>query len=331
MLKIGVLGVGHLGKIHLKCIKEIDGYELVGFYDTDAARVVEVERELGIKGYESVLELIKAVDVVDIVTPTISHFEIAKMAVENVKHVFIEKPIVTTPDEASILVELAAKANVKVQVGHVERFNPAFAAAREALHSPMFIECHRLALFNPRGTDVPVVLDLMIHDIDVILSVVNSKVRNISASGVNVVSDTPDIANARIEFENGAVANLTASRISLKNMRKTRFFQRDAYITVDFLEKVAEIIKMEELEGEPDDPMAIVIDLGPGKKKRRVYFDKPAVGNINAIVEELKSFKDSILNDTNTTVTIEDGYDALNVAHMIMEKIGGSTAASLKN
>ena len=324
MVKIGVLGVGHLGKIHLKCINQIDDYELVGFYDTNAKQVTEVEKEFGIKGFSSVDELITAVDVVDIVTPTIQHFDCAKSAIESSKHVFIEKPIVTTPDEARSLINLAKKANVKVQVGHVERFNPAFVAAREALDNPMFIECHRLALFNPRGTDVPVVLDLMIHDIDVILSVVNSKVKNIHASGVNVVSDTPDIANARIEFENGAVANLTTSRISLKNMRKTRFFQKDAYITVDFLEKVTEIIKMEELDNEPDDPMAMVIDLGLNKKKRRVYFDKPQIDNINAIVEELKSFKDSVINNTTPTVTIEDGYNALNVAHMIMEEISKS-------
>ncbi len=324
MVKIGVLGVGHLGKIHLKCINQIDGYELVGFYDTNAKQVDEVEKEFGIKGFSSVDELIAAVDVVDIVTPTIQHFDCAKSAIESSKHVFIEKPIVTTPDEARTLINLAKKANVKVQVGHVERFNPAFVAAKEALDNPMFIECHRLALFNPRGTDVPVVLDLMIHDIDVILSVVNSEVKNIHASGVNVVSDTPDIANARIEFENGAVANLTTSRISLKNMRKTRFFQKDAYITVDFLEKVTEIIKMEELDSEPDDPMAMVIDLGPNKKKRRVYFEKPQIDNINAIVEELKSFKDSVLNNTTPTVTIEDGYNALNVAHMIMEEISKS-------
>ena len=324
MIKIGVLGVGHLGKIHLKCINQIDGYELIGFYDTDAKQVAEVELEFGIKGFASVDELIKAVDVVDIVTPTIQHFDCAKSAIENKKHVFIEKPIVTTPDEARLLIDMARKVDVKVQVGHVERFNPAFVAASEALDSPKFIECHRLAFFNPRGTDVPVVLDLMIHDIDVILSVVNSEVKNIKASGVNVVSDTPDIANARIEFVNGAVANLTASRISMKNMRKTRFFQKDAYITVDFLEKVTEIIKMEELDKEPDDPMAMVIDLGPNKKKRRVYFDKPEIGNINAIVEELKSFKDSINNNTTPTVTIEDGYNALNVAHMIMDEISNT-------
>lgn len=325
MLKIGVLGAGHLGKIHLKCIKEIDGYQLVGFYDIDPVCRKEVAQEYGVKAFDSVKELIDAVDVVDIVTPTVSHFECAKSAIENLKHVFIEKPIVTTPEEARELIELADSTKVKVQVGHVERFNPAFIAARNSLNNPMFIECHRLAYFNPRGTDVPVVLDLMIHDIDIILNVVGSKVKNIMASGVNVVSDTPDIANARIEFENGAVANLTSSRISLKNMRKIRFFQRDAYITVDFLEKVSEIVKLEELDGEPDDPMAMVIDLGPNKKKRRVYFEKPVVENINAIVEELKSFKSSILTNTNTTVTIEDGYNALNVAHMIIEKIRQSS------
>lgn len=330
MLKIGVLGVGHLGKIHLKCIKEIDGYELVGFYDTDQERIKEVEKEYKIKGFDNISELINSVDVVDIVTPTISHFDCAKLAIEGLKHVFIEKPIVTTPAEARSLIELANKANVKVQVGHVERFNPAFIAASPAINNPMFIECHRLAQFNPRGTDVPVVLDLMIHDIDIILKAVGSKVSGIQASGVNVVSDTPDIANARIEFENGAVANLTSSRISMKNMRKTRFFQRDAYITVDFLEKVTEITQMEELDSDPADPLAMVIDLGPGKKKRRIYFNNPKIENINAIVEELKSFKNSVINNTIPTVTIDDGYNALNVAHLIMDKIKESSSNSIK-
>ena len=328
MLKIGVLGVGHLGKIHLKCIKEIEGYNLIGFYDTDLNVIKEVEKEYGVKGFSNIDELIDAVDVVDIVTPTISHFSCAKSAIEKKKHVFIEKPIVTTPNEARELIELAKDKNVKVQVGHVERFNPAFIAASDSLNNPMFIEAHRLAHFNPRGCDVPVVLDLMIHDIDIILNAVGSEVTKVSASGVNVVSDTPDIANARLEFKNGAVANLTASRISLKNMRKTRFFQRDAYITVDFLEKVSEVVKMEELDNEPDDPMAMVIDLGPNKKKRRIYFDKPVVTNINAIVEELKSFNSSVENNTTPTVTIEDGYNALNVAHMIMDEIAGSKTVS---
>lgn len=321
MLKIGVLGVGHLGKIHLKCINQVEDYQLVGFYDTNEEAIRSVEAEFGIKGYDNIDSLIEEVDVVDIVTPTVSHFECAKKALEKEKHVFIEKPIVTTPAEARELIDLAKTKNVKVQVGHVERFNPAFLSVKEAVNEPMFIESHRLALFNPRGTDVPVVLDLMIHDIDIVLHAVGSSVSKVSASGVNVVSDTPDIANARLEFENGAVANLTASRISLKNMRKTRMFQKDAYITVDFLDKVSEIVKMEELDSDPEDPMAMVIDLGPGKKKRRIYFDKPDVNNINAIVEELKSFKNSILKNTTPTVTIEDGYNALNVAHMIMEEI----------
>ncbi len=272
MLKIGVLGVGHLGKIHLKCIHQIDDYELVGFYDTNEEALRKVEAEFGIVGYDNIDALLAEVDVVDIVTPTVSHFDCAKKALEMEKHVFIEKPIVTTPQEARELIELAKTKNVKVQVGHVERFNPAFISVKDAVNKPMFIESHRLALFNPRGTDVPVVLDLMIHDIDIVLHAVGSVVSKVSASGVNVVSDTPDIANARIEFENGAVANLTASRISLKNMRKTRIFQKDAYITVDFLDKVSEIVKMEELDQEPDDPMAMIIDLGPDKKKRRIYF-----------------------------------------------------------
>ena len=321
MLKIGVLGVGHLGKIHLKCINQVEDYKLVGFYDTNEEALRSVEAEFGIKGYDNIDSLIEEVDVVDIVTPTVSHFECAKKALEKEKHVFIEKPIVTTPAEARELIDLAKTKNVKVQVGHVERFNPAFLSVKDAVCKPMFIESHRLALFNPRGTDVPVVLDLMIHDIDIVLHAVGSKVSKVSASGVNVVSDTPDIANARLEFENGAVANLTASRISLKNMRKTRMFQKDAYITVDFLDKVSEIVKMEELDSEPEDPMAMVIDLGPGKKKRRIYFDKPDVNSINAIVEELKSFSNSIISNTTPTVTIEDGYNALNVAHMIMEEI----------
>jgi len=246
MLKAGVLGAGHLGKIHLKLINQSDKYELTGFYDPIKENAEKVEKEFGYKSFDSIQELIDAVDVVDIVTPTLSHFDCAKEAIEKGKHVFIEKPITKTVEEAEILIELLKKHNVKGQVGHVERFNPAFTAVKDAIQNPMFIETHRLAEFNPRGTDVPVVLDLMIHDIDIILSVVKSKVKSVNASGVSILSDTPDIANARIEFENGCVANLTASRISLKNMRKTRFFQRDAYIAVDFFEKATEVVRMKD-------------------------------------------------------------------------------------
>ena len=325
MVKIGLLGAGHLGKIHLKCINLVEDFELIGFYDPDPEKVKNIQEELGLKSFESVSALIDASDAVDIVTPTVSHYSCASEAIRKSKHVFIEKPIVTTPKEALQLIELASEADVKVQVGHVERFNPAFTAVSEHLNNPMFIETHRLAQFNPRGTDVPVVLDLMIHDIDIILSVVKSKIRKINASGVNVVSDTPDIANARLEFDNGAVANLTASRISLKNMRKSRFFQRDAYVTVDFLDKVAEIVRMEEIEQLPDDPFAMVLDLGDNKKKRRITFDKPEIKSINAIEEELRSFSRSIIHNITPPVTIEDGYNALNVAQMVIDKINATS------
>ncbi|MEJ2593939.1 MAG: Gfo/Idh/MocA family oxidoreductase [bacterium] len=324
MLKIGVLGVGHLGKIHLNCIRMIDDYELIGFYDPDPEKRREAETAFGISAFDSVSSLIDAADVVDIVTPTVSHFSCASEAIRKSKHVFIEKPIVTTPEEALELIELAGEAEVKVQVGHVERFNPAFGAVQEYLNRPMFIEAHRLSQFNPRGTDVPVVLDLMIHDIDIVISLVKSNIRKVHASGVNVVSDTPDIANARLEFENGAVANLTASRISLKNMRKTRIFQRDAYITVDFLDKISEVVRMDEIDQVPDDPFALVLDLGENKKKKRIYFDKPEVKPVNAIKEELASFKNSILNNTTPMVSIDDGYQALRIAQMIMDKINSS-------
>ena len=275
-------------------------------------------------------ELLDEVECVDIVTPTLTHAELASLALRNSKHVFIEKPVTETVDEARSLMGLAREANVKVQVGHVERFNPAFQAAVPFLTKPMFIETHRLAQFNPRGTDVPVVLDLMIHDLDIILSVVKSGVKRISASGVAVVSETPDITNARIEFDNGCVANLTASRISMKNMRKSRFFQKDAYISVDFLTKELEVVRMETVEGEPN-PLDIVFDMGEGKPVKKIYFDKPDICEINAIKEELNSFHDSIVNDTTPLVSLEDGFRALDVAQQILDKLKSTSTILVDN
>jgi len=320
MLKIGVLGAGHLGKIHLKCIREIPDYELVGFYDPDVDNARQVEEEFGVPKWDTLDGLIDAVDVVDIVTPTISHFECASRSLKKCRHVFIEKPIVTSLDEARDLIKIAGEANVKVQVGHVERFNPAFLAAEPYFDRPMFIESHRLAQFNPRGTDVPVILDLMIHDIDIILSVVKSNIKKISASGVAVLSDTPDIANARIEFDNGCVANLTSSRISLKNMRKSRFFQRNAYLSVDFLKKELEIVRIADVE-QNTDGQGFIVDLGQGRGTRQILFDKPEVVPSNAIKSELESFYSAIINNTLPPVTINDGYLALEVAHRIIGKI----------
>ncbi|MBG7629971.1 MAG: Gfo/Idh/MocA family oxidoreductase [Bacteroidetes bacterium] len=316
MLKAGVLGAGHLGKIHLKLLNQSEKYELVGFYDPIKENAVKVEEEFGYKSFDTIEALINAVDVVDIVTPTLSHFDCAKDAIEKGKHVFIEKPITNTVEEAEQLLLLIKKHNVKGQVGHVERFNPAFTAVKDSIQKPMFIETHRLAEFNPRGTDVPVVLDLMIHDIDVILSVVKSKVKNINSSGVSVISETPDIANARIEFENGCVANLTASRISLKNMRKSRFFQKDAYIAVDFFEKATEVVKMKDAPETPGD-FDMILQNAEGIKKQ-IYFENPTVETNNAILDELDSFADAINNNTTPIVSLEQGTEALRVAHQII-------------
>lgn len=317
MLKAGVLGAGHLGKIHLRLLAQSENYELVGFYDADEIHAQQVVKEFGYTYFDSITKLIEAVDVVDIVTPTFAHFETAKQAIEAGKHVFIEKPITNTVAEAEELIALAEKHHVKGQVGHVERFNPAFTSVNSKINNPMFIETHRLAEFNPRGTDVPVVLDLMIHDIDAILSVVDAEVKKVSANGVSVISETPDIANARIEFDNGCVANLTASRISLKNMRKSRFFQKDAYISIDFFEKKCEVVKMKEAPENPGD-FDMILQNAEGVKKQ-IYFDNPNVGSNNAILDELDSFANAINNKTTPVVSLEQAKKALEVAIAIIE------------
>lgn len=317
MLKAGVIGAGHLGKIHIRLLIESDKYEFVGFHDSNPTRAKEIAEEFGCKNFDNVEELIAACDMVDVVTPTIYHFETAKKVIESGKHLFVEKPITHTVEEANNILELAKKHGVKGMVGHVERFNPAFIAAYPKINNPMFIEAHRLAEFNPRGTDVSVVLDLMIHDIDAILSVVQSKVKHISASGVAVISETPDIANARLEFENGCVANLTASRISMKNMRKSRFFQRDAYISVDFLEKECEVVRMKDVPENPDE-YAMILTNAEGIKKQ-IYFDNPDINTNNAILDELNNFADAINNDTDPEVTLAQGTEALRVAMKIIE------------
>ena len=317
MLKVGVLGAGHLGKIHLRLLQQSDKYELVGFYDPFTKNAKKVAKEFGYVLFDSVESLIDEVDVIDIVTPTLSHFDCAKLAIEKGCHIFIEKPITKTVLEAEAIRTLASQKHIRGQVGHVERFNPAFTAVKDMIDSPMFIETHRLAEFNPRGTDVPVVLDLMIHDIDIILSVVKSPVKNVHASGVSVISETPDIANARIEFENGCVANLTASRISMKNMRKSRFFQKDAYISVDFLEKTAEVVKMKDVP-ENQDEFAMILQNAEGIKKQ-IYFDNPEIQPNNAILDELESFANAIENDTTPIVSLSQGTEALRIAQRIID------------
>jgi predicted dehydrogenase len=317
MLKVGVFGTGHLGKIHLNNWQEIPDVQLVGFYDPDDANAKTVAEKYGLKRYATAEELMDACEAVDIVAPTVFHYALCEMALRKSRHVFVEKPLANTMEEARSLLKLAKESNLRFQVGHVERFNPAFLALKPYDLQPMFIEVHRLAQFNPRGTDVSVILDLMIHDIDIILNMVKSSVSYISANGVAVMSDTPDIANVRIEFDNGCVANLTSSRISLKKMRKMRIFQKDAYIGIDFLDKKAEIIKL----NAPGDKNVFTFDIETNNGKKTIAIANPAVAEGNAIKMELEAFRDAILNKTDTPVTIFDGYGAMEVAHQILEKI----------
>lgn len=318
MLKIGVFGAGHLGRIHIRLLQQLtEIYELAGFYDPSDEAAANPALS-GLKRFTSPQELIDAVDCADIVSPTFSHFQLASEAMKKSRHVFIEKPVTATTEEARILMQLAREASVQVQIGHVERFNPAFISAVPFIDRPMFIETHRLAPYNPRGTDVSVVLDLMIHDIDIVLSVVKSNIKRVAANGVSVVSDNPDIANARIEFDNGCVANLTASRISQHAMRKTRMFQRNAYIAIDLLKKNLEIIHQHETH---HTDRFQKFDMGIEGVPRPFYIERPAVPNTNAIEQELRSFAHAIQTGDTPEVTIEDGYRSMELAVQIMNKL----------
>lgn len=319
MIKAGLVGAGHLGKIHLRLLQQSTQYELIGFHDADTQNAIQLEKETGIKYYQNFDELLEEIDMLDIVTPTLYHYQYALKAIDKRKHFFIEKPVTQTLEEAQELVNLCNQNDLKAQVGHVERYNPAFIATKKYIQNPMFIEIHRLAEFNPRGTDVSVVLDLMIHDLDILLSLVNSKIKSIHASGVCVVSKTPDITNARIEFENGCVANLTTSRISMKAMRKSRFFQKDAYISVDFLEKKAEVIRMKEAPENPSE-FDMIIENAQGEKNQ-ILFEYPNIQPNNAILDELNSFAESIQSDRPIEVPLSEGTEALKVALEIMNLI----------
>ncbi len=319
MLKIGVFGAGHLGKIHIAQWQQLQNVELIGFYDPDDAQSASVASQYQIPRFTDISALLEEVDAVDIVSTTSAHYELAKRSLLSGKHVFIEKPLANTLEEGLALINLVKEANVKCQVGHVERYNPAFLALGEQTVQPMFIEAHRLAQFNPRGTDVSVILDLMIHDIDIVLHLVKSPVKRISASGVSVLSETADIANARIEFDNGCVANLTSSRISLKKMRKMRLFRQDAYIGIDFLEKKTEIITMKDGE-DKNSAMEFPVELGDGNRKT-ISVQLPEIQPANAILTELTEFADAVINDKQVRVSVYDGYQAMDVAHQILKKM----------
>src|ERR1700722_4376144 len=321
MLKAGVFGVGHLGKFHLNNWKEIKRAELVGFYDPDDAIAADVASNYQLQRFTDPDALIDACDIIDIVAPTPLHFNLCQKAIRKGKHVFVEKPFANSMEEARELVKLVRESNVKLQVGHVERFNPAYLALQSITLNPLFIEVHRLAQFDPRGTEVSVILDLMIHDIDIILSLVRSEVKSISASGVAVMTDTPDIASVRIEFNNGCVANLTSSRISMKKMRKMRLFQKDAYIGIDFLNKKSEIIRLKT----PQDLDVFSFDIETPNGKKTIALSNPSVPEVNAIRMELDKFTEAILQNTPTRVSEVDGYRAMDIAHQILQKIKHNT------
>lgn len=322
--KIGLFGIGHLGKIHAKCIQEIVHTELIGIYDPNYEEAVKVGEELNVPVYHSPEELIAISDIVDVVTTTSAHFDIAKQAMEQKKDVFIEKPVTATLEEAATLLQIQKETGVKVQVGHVERFNPAFKATQEFIRMPLFIESHRLAHFSPRGNDVSVILDLMIHDLDIVLHIVKSPIIDIQASGVAIITDSFDIANVRLHFASGCVANLTASRISLKNMRKLRVFQDNAYIGIDFLDKKSEIVQIQNLSQSVEDPFALILDVGEGKPQKQISIHTPEIHPTNAIKEEIESFVDAIHRNIEPKVTLNNGVDVVKVAVAIIEKMNKS-------
>ena len=326
-MNIGILGAGHLGKIHMNCAINCGKWNVVGFFEPDDQNAAAAIAKFGLRRFDSLDDLFEACDAVDIVTPTITHFELAAKALRAGRHVFIEKPVTHTVQEGLALLELARETGLKVQVGHVERFNPAFQAVQDIGLNPMFIEAHRLSVFQARGTDVSVVLDLMIHDLDLILHLVKSKVKTLSAGGVAVLSKTPDIANARIEFENGCIANLTASRISLKQMRKMRLFQQDTYISLDFLEKQAQMIRLFDQEDQNLPPLDQLMEFETQDGKKWLQLQMPETKVLNAIEEELRSFACAIEQDTAPAVTLSDGYAALALAHQILQEIESRLSA----
>jgi predicted dehydrogenase len=325
VLKMAVIGAGHLGSLHAKMLTGIDGVRLIGLFDIDRAKAESVAAELNAEAFRNLGEAVASADAVSVATTTRAHFDIGRTVLEAGRHVFIEKPMTESIDQARTLVELAAQKNLKIQVGHIERFNPAILSLEQYQLQPLFIESHRLAQFNPRGTDVAVVLDLMIHDIDLILSLVHSKVTRIDAKGVAVVSDSADIANARLQFENGCVANVTASRISQNRMRKMRLFQRDAYISIDFAQGMAEVFRLVDESDVQARSTMLLGKIEQGKRKRVIVYEQPEIREVNALKHELELFAQCIRDDTDPPVTGRDGLQALEVAAEILRAIEAQT------
>lgn len=323
-LNVGVVGTGHLGKLHIKMFRDIENCNLVGVHDSNTEQAKLASDKFSVKVFDSLESLLENVNAISIAATTSAHYELAKECLQAGRHLFIEKPITATIPEAEEIVDLANSLNLKLQIGHIERFNPALVSMEKYIIDPKFIQTDRLAQFNPRGTDVAVVLDLMIHDIDIILSLIKSKVENIEANGVAVVSDNIDIANARIQFENGSVANVTASRISQKKMRKMRIFQRNSYVALDFVTGVSEVYRLLPVDQEVEHSLISFGEIGVGDKKKRLVYEQPEHKHVNALKYELQLFVDSVLENKNPVITGSDGLRALRIAKIIIDKIQSS-------
>ena len=320
-VNIGVIGVGHLGVHHASHLAKIKNANLVGVFDTNLERAEEISKKINTAIFQSVDNLLENVEAVSIVTPTPTHRDVAEKCIKKGKHVFIEKPITTSVKDAEHLIELSKKHNVIIQVGHIERFNPALLALSNLEIDPKYIEVHRMAPFMSRGTDVPVVLDLMIHDIDLILSFISSPVKEIYANGVSIMTNSVDIANARIKFENGSIANITSSRVAKDRVRKIKIFQQDLYVTIDFLAGISEVYKaMGASQSDPDAIMSAPLVEKDGKH-RQIFYEKPKVKKTDALKAELKNYLNAVLGKEKPMVDGFAGKQALDVAIKIHDKI----------
>ena len=315
---ISLIGLGYIGRIHLRLLKDNPNWHVVGVYDLDKTLTKDLALQYNVKAFGSLEEAIEHSEVIDIVTPSSTHFEIARKAIIAGKHVFIEKPVTSSLKEAKQLQNLVNEAGVVFQVGHVERYNPAFISALPHLLNPAFIEVHRLAQYNQRGTDVSVVLDLMVHDLDLILSIVKSNVRKIHVSGTQLVSNTVDIVNARIEFENSVVANITTNRMAFKNSRKFRVFTKDNLVSINLLDKITEVIRIKEAGPRSKN---LIIDPGHGLVKKEIIFEHPIILPTNAINEELNTFHTNVISNKVTKAGIDDAIRTLEIAFDIEEKL----------
>ena len=320
LINIGVVGVGHLGIHHAKHYSNISTVNLVGVYDLNFKRNSYVAKRYKTSAYTDLIKLINNVDALSIVAPTPYHFEIAKLCIENKKHVFIEKPITVKLEEANTLIKLSRKNSVIIQVGHIERLNPALIALEKYDIDPQFIEIQRLAPYTSRGSDVPVVLDKMIHDIDIVLSLVKSDVASVEATGMSIITNSLDIAHARIKFKNNSVASLMSSRIAQNNVRKIKLFQKNLYSTIDLLKGSTEIYRIEQSKKSSPDILKYVDFKRNGERKFITYM-KPDLKKYDALELELKNFSNSIIGKEKPIVDGESGRDALSVALKIQKTI----------